>query len=99
MVMEGQEQLFVPHHFLLPLRTINILKEFEGLSRKFQTRPVDVVEVRRPANRRLFTPNPPTDAIHNPLKNPHILAVSRPQKSAIRALPEPIHMKDPRCSR
>src|ERR1700677_1083817 len=99
MVVESQEELFVLHHLLLPLRPVYRLQLVEGRARKIEPLPVDVVKVRSPPDRRLLAHGAAADTVDDPLENTHVFAVSRPQEAAIGTLAEPVDMEDPRRRR
>src|SRR5260370_6263262 len=51
MIVKQDKELLMPHHLLLPLVTINRLELVEDGARKLQPLPINVLKVRRPADR------------------------------------------------
>src|ERR1700722_10632092 len=96
MVVEGEEEFFVAHDLLLPLGAVYLLEHIEGGARKVETVPVDVFEVRSPADRRLLAEGAATDTVDDPLEDAHVFAVAGPEEFAVIALAEPVDVEDAR---
>ena len=94
--MEGEEELFVAHDLLLPLGAVYLLEHVEGGARKVEALPVDVFEVRSPADRRLLAEGAATDTVDDPLEDAHVFAVAGPEELAVIALAEPVDVEDAR---
>jgi hypothetical protein len=67
----------------LPRRAVDRLNLVERPPGEVQALPLHVVEMRRPADWCLLTPNTAMYAIDDPLEHAHIFAVARPQKLAV----------------
>src|ERR1700722_5173413 len=99
MIMKRQKEFLMIHHLAPPRRPVNLLQLVKPLPRKVQSLPIDIVEVRSPADRRLLTQRTAPNPIDDPLENTHVFAISRPQKLTVFSLAKPIYMKDPGRSR
>src|SRR5271165_1454438 len=94
MIVETDEELFVPENLLFPLRAIDGLEEVEFLARKVEALPMDIVKVRGPADRSFFALRVAAHAVHDPLQNAHILRIARPEEFPVAILSEPVDMED-----
>jgi hypothetical protein len=76
--VEEEEEFFVAHDLLFPLLAIDGLECVEGFAGEVEALPVDVVEVRGPADGRFFALGAATDAVDDPLEDTHVFAVAGP---------------------
>jgi hypothetical protein len=67
MIVQRDEELFMVHNLPLPRQTVDRLNLVECLPREVQALPLHVVEMQRPANRCLLTPNTAMHAVDDPL--------------------------------
>ncbi len=77
MIVELDEQLFVPDHFLLPGGFVEMLQLVELLLREVEAVPMDVLVARHPADGRFAAQRAAVGAIDDPLQHAHVLADSR----------------------
>ena len=94
MVVEGEEELFVAHDLLFPLRAVDGLEGVEGFAREVEALPVDVVEVRGPANGGFFAERAAADTVDDPLEDAHVFAVAGPEEAAVGGFAEPVDVED-----
>src|ERR1700738_1955298 len=95
-VVEEEEEFLVAHDFLLPLGAVDGLEGVPGRAREGEAIPIDVFEVGGPADWGFFALGAAADAVHDPLEDAHVFAVSRPDELAIFILAEPVDVEDAR---
>src|SRR5271170_467424 len=94
MVVEGEEELFVAHDLLFPLRAVDGLEGVEGFAGEVEALPVDVVEVRGPADGGFFAESAAADTVDDPLEDAHVFAVAGPEEAAVGRFAEPVDVED-----
>jgi hypothetical protein len=82
-IVEGDEELCVVRHLVLPGGQVNSLELVEGIATEIEAIPVDVFVVRSPANGSFFALRAATGSINDPLEDTYVFAVTGPEKLAV----------------
>src|ERR1700722_17366761 len=83
-------------HLSAPRIPVNALQLPELVARHVEAVPVHVIVVTPPANGELLALCPAADPVDDPGKDSHVFAESRPEKSSVLVLPEPVDVEDAR---
>src|SRR6476659_988026 len=86
----------MPDDFPSPGGAIQALKLLESLLWKIQSIPVEVFIAGLPAEGGFLAECPAASPVHDPLEDAHVFAEARPEKCAVFAFPEPVHVKNAR---
>src|SRR5262245_28578845 len=96
MVVELDEEFFVVDDFVLPGGALEFLEFVEFLFREIQAVPFHVAVVRDPADGGFAGFGADPGAINDPFEDAHVFAVAGPNKLAVGALAEPVHVTNAR---
>src|ERR1700710_2442213 len=97
MTVKLDEEPLMSYDLLLPLLAVDRLQCSEGLARKVDAVPIQVIVERSPADWGLTRRHLSAHTIYDPLQHAKVFAIPGPQELPVRILAEPVDVEDFGC--